>query len=186
MPVTVTKGASAPPVKANANKTTAKAAPAKEMTVTEARTAAVAQLGQLAQLPLMFTKNYADMGAIALHWPNVAGEIAKLADTNEQIAKLVDPLMQVGPYAGLIGATLPLLVQVAVNHKRVQPGAMNSVPPSTLSAQIEAGLAETELQALQLQADAERKSAEMRNSIAAQRKALADAMRDQQGATTND
>jgi hypothetical protein len=169
MTVTVAK---APPTKATANKPSGKTVAATASDVTKARTEAITSLGQFAQLPLMITKQYADVGAIELHWPKVSAEIANLAATNEQVAKIVDPMMQVGPYAGLITAVMPMLVQVLVNHGRVTPGAAGSVSPTTLSSQVEASLAETELESLTIQRDAERKSAEVRQQIAAQRKAL--------------
>jgi hypothetical protein len=133
----------------------------------------------------MITKQYADVGAVSLHWPKISEEIAKLADTNEQVASLVDPLMKVGPYAGIITAVMPFAVQIAVNHGRVTAGAMGSVPATTLSSQVETSLAQNELEALTIQRDAEQKSAQMRQEIAAARKALADSMRDQQMEATN-
>lgn len=162
----------APPVKATANRPTAAQKKA-ELTASgklTARTEAIASLGQFAQMPLMITKQFADAGAISLHWPKISEEIAKLADSNEQVAKIVDPLMQVGPYAGLIAAVMPFVVQILVNHGRVPAGAAGSVPATTLASQVEAGLAENELQALIIQRDAERKSAEVRKQIETARK----------------
>jgi hypothetical protein len=177
----------APPVKATANKSTAKqtAANKAESDIITARKEAVASLGQFAQIPLMITKQYADVGAVQLHWPKVSEEIAKLASTNDQVAKIVDPLMQVGPYAGLIAAVMPFVMQLAANHGRVTPGAAGTVSPVTLSSQVEASIAENELQALTIQRDAEQKAAAVRREIDMSRKALADAMRDQQQEATN-
>jgi hypothetical protein len=170
----------APPARTTPNKsaTAAAKASAKADDITAARTEAVTSLGQFVQLPLMITKQYADVGAIELHWPKVSAEIAKLAATNEQVAKIVDPMMQVGPYAGIITAVLPFAVQIMVNHNRVTPGAAGSVSPSTLSSQVEASLAETELQSLIIQRDAEKKAADVRKEIENQRRALADSIRD--------
>jgi hypothetical protein len=161
-----------PPVKATANKSSAagKAQIALDE-ITKARTEAVTELGQFVQLPLMLTKQYADVGAISLHWPKISGEIGKLAATNEQIAKLVDPLMTVGPYAGLITAVMPLVAQIAVNHGRVSAGVANTVPASTLSSQIETAMAQSELEALKIQRDAEKEAASVRKQIADARKA---------------
>lgn len=160
-----------PPTKATANKSAAvKKAEATKAEITSARAQAVTELGQFAQLPLMITHQYADVGAIQLHWPNVSQEIAKLADSNEQVAKIIDPLMQVGPYAGLITAVMPFAVQILVNHGRVTAGAGGSVSPTTLSSQVEASLAENELQALVIQRDAEAKAAQVRKEIETARK----------------
>lgn len=148
--------------------------------LTAKRADALNGFGQLAQVPLLALKQYADAGAVSLYWPNVAGEIAKLAETQDQIAKLVDPLIQIGPYTGLITAILPFALQIAVNHGRVTPGAMGTVPKDSLAAQVEANLANVELQALQAQLEAEKASAAVRAEIQQQRTALADAMRDVQ------
>lgn len=180
MPVNVTASAAkAPPVRSTANKPSGKPAPVTIADITEVRTEAVTALGSFAQLPLMLTGQYADMGAVTVHWPKISGEIAKLAATNEQIARLVDPLMQVGPYAGLITAVLPFAVQIGVNHGRIAPGAMGSVPAATLESQIKAEIAKSELHALQVQQEAEEQAARVRAEIDSARKALADGTRDQ-------
>jgi hypothetical protein len=164
----------APPAKATANKSTVKqtAAAKSASDITAARTEAVTALGQFAQVPLMIMKQHADVGAIDLHWKNISGEIAKLAASNEQVAKIVDPLMTVGPYAGIITAVMPLAVQILVNHGRIPAGAAGSVPATTLSSQVESAIAERELQALTIQRDAEQKSAAMRREIENARKIL--------------
>jgi hypothetical protein len=135
------------------------------------RTEAVAALGQLAQVPLMATKQFADAGAVSAYWPSVSEEIAKLAETQPAIANIIDPLMQVGPYAGLIAAVLPFVMQIGVNHGRLAAGAMGTVPADTLSAQIEAGLAKQQLEALKVQAAAEAEANAVRAEIANERKA---------------
>lgn len=173
-----------PPVKGTISTS---ARPARKIAATTAkRTEAISQLGMFAQVPLIATRQFADVGAINLHWPKISEEIAKLADQDEQVAKIIDPLLQVGPYAGLIAAVLPLVMQVAVNHGRMSPGAMGTQPKSALSAQVESALAQQELEALQIQLQAERDSAKMRKEIEDSRKAMADAMHDQQRETTDD
>jgi hypothetical protein len=144
---------------------------AKKTATLAARTEAVSTLGQFAQVPLIALKQYADVGAINLHWPRVSEEIAKLAEAHEEIARIIDPLMQVGPYAGLITAVLPMVMQIAVNHGRMAPGAMGTVPSSALSAQIETALAQQELEALRVQREAEAQAHAMRAEIENERKA---------------
>jgi hypothetical protein len=100
-----------------------------------------------------------------MHWPNVAEEVAKLADSQPAIAKFVDPLLQVGPYAGLITAVLPMVLQLMVNHGVSQPGIMGTVPKNALAAQMEASLAQVELQAMRAQAEAEEAARQMRADI---------------------
>jgi hypothetical protein len=148
----------------------AKAAkPKADSAVTKARAETLVSLGQIAQVPLIATKQFADAGAVALHWPNVAREVARLAESQPQIAKLVDPLMQVGPYAGLITAVLPFVLQLGVNHGRVPAGAMGTVPATSLAAQIETSLAKQELEALKIQFDAEKEANDTRAEIQKQR-----------------
>jgi hypothetical protein len=130
------------------------------------------------QVPLLATKQYADAGAVSLYWPKIATEVAKLAEENENIGKLIDPLMQIGPYSALIAAILPFVLQIGVNHGRFAPGSMGTVPASTLQAQIEASIAEGELENLRIQVQAEQASAVLRAEIAESRKAMADAMSD--------
>jgi len=152
-----------PPMRSSANRPAAVRTPKKGLR--EQREEAVAGFGQLAQAPLIALKQYADAGAIGLHWPNVAREVASLADSQEQVARLIDPLIKIGPYTGLITAILPLILQIGVNHNRVPAGAMGTVPAASLSAQVETAMAAIELQALQQQAEAEKAAAEMRELI---------------------
>lgn len=161
MPVT----SAPPPVHTPATR-----APSAKATAThKAREDAVGSLGQLAQVPLLAMRQYADAGALGQYWPGIAREVATLADSQEQVAQIIDPLIKVGPYAGLITAVLPLVMQIAVNHGRMAPGAMGTVPASMLSAQVETALAQEELRALQAQAEAEKAAAAMRAEIAEQR-----------------
>jgi hypothetical protein len=121
-----------------------------------------------------------------MYWPNVAQELANLADSQEQVAKFIDPLIQIGPYTGLIAAVLPLIMQIGVNHGVLAPGGMGTVPASTLSAQVETGMAEQELQALQVQLQAEKAAQALRAEIAQSRRAMVDALRDIQHEATGD
>ena len=145
-----------------------KAAPAapKQSKANKDRAEALEGLGALAQVPLIALRQYADAGAVGLYWPGVARELANLADTQEQIANLVDPLLKVGPYAALVTAVVPVILQIGVNHKIMPPGAMGTVPASLLSAQVETSLAQAELDALRLQAETERAAQAIRDEIA--------------------
>lgn len=167
MPIT-----NAPPPSTKNTSSTTKVSKADSLT--KDRAEALTSLGQFAQVPLIATKQFADAGAVSLYWPGVATEVAKLAESQPAIAKLIDPLMQVGPYSALIMAVLPFVLQIGVNHGMVSAGAMGTVPKTSLSAQVEASLAKQELEALTIQRDAERESAAVRQEIAESRKALAD------------
>lgn len=130
-----------------------------------ARQEALEGFGQLAQVPLIATKQYADAAAIGMYWPNISKELAVLAEQQPVIANFIDPLIQVGPYTGLVTAVLPLVLQVMVNHGVSQPGVMGTVPKNALSAQMEASLAQVELAAMQAQRDAELAAQKMREDI---------------------
>jgi len=156
-----------PPIRGTAGRPAAARAPKQSMR--QQREEAVAGFGQLAQAPLIALHQYADAGAIGLHWPNVAREVASLADSQEQVARLIDPLIKIGPYTGLITAILPLILQIGVNHNRVPAGAMGTVPAASLSAQVETAMAAIELQALQQQAEAEMQAQQLRDQIAKSR-----------------
>jgi len=144
-----------------------------------ARTEAINGLGQLAQVPLIAFKQYADAAVIGKYWGNVSQELATLAESDPVIAKVVDPLLNVGPYAGLVVAVLPMVVQVLVNHGITAPGAMGTVPKNALAAQMEAELAQVELAAMQAQAAAEKTAQETRNSIELARRQMTDAQASQ-------
>lgn len=164
----------APSIKQTPNRSsTAKPATTSNTTSTrKARAEAVMSLGQLGQVPLIALKQYADAGAVSLHWPKISEEIANLAETQPAIANLIDPLLQVGPYAALVTAVLPFILQIGVNHGRIQPGAMGTVPGSSLSAQIETAIAQAEAEALKLQLDAEKSSNAIRAEITKQREEM--------------
>jgi len=124
-------------------------------------------------VPLVATKQLADAAAIGMHWPKLAHEIAVLAETQEAVANVIDPLMKVGPFAGLIAAAIPLAMQLAVNHGRMKPGQMGTVPAVSLQSQMETAMAQAELQALRMQQEAEEQAARARAEIQASRDNIA-------------
>jgi hypothetical protein len=128
---------------------------------------------------LLATKQYADAGAIGLHWPNVAEELATLAESQPAIAKFIDPLIKAGPYTGLVMAILPFAAQIAVNHGRISAGAMGTQPGNSLSAQVEASLAQAEMEALSAQLAAEKAAQALRDEIRLARKQMADSLASQ-------
>src|SRR5215469_197856 len=137
MPIT----SSPPPVRTGSASRAPSAARAPKKSMTEQREEALNGFGQLAQAPLIALRQYADVGAISIHWPNISREVAGLAETQEQVARLVDPLIRIGPFTGLIAAVLPMILQIGVNHNKVPAGAMGTVPAASLTAQVEANLA---------------------------------------------
>jgi hypothetical protein len=176
----------APPLKNTTNRASSKPNATPKKSILEERTEALTGLGQLAQVPLIATKQYADAGAVGIHWPGVSKELAELAETQEEIAKFIDPLIKIGPYTGLVTAVLPLILQLAVNHGVTPAGAMGTVPANMLSAQVEASLAEQEMIALQAQLDAEKAAEEIRNKIKEQRRDMANSQASQATVVVND
>lgn len=126
---------------------------------------AVEGMFQLAGLACITFKQYADAGAIAIHTENISKEVVKIADQDERIASAIDSFLKVGPYAGLIGAVLPLVLQISVNHKMLPAdklAGMDILPPEMLEARIKTEMAQMQLEALKEQQKAEAELAKMR------------------------
>lgn len=122
-------------------------------------------LGQIAQMGLIGARQYADAGAVGVHWPNISREVATLADTDARIAAIVDPLLKAGPYTALVAAVLPLVAQIGVNHKVMPAGAMGTVSGDMLEAQIKTGIAQQELQMRKAQQEAEKELLAMTDAM---------------------
>src|ERR1700679_1838278 len=82
------------------------AKPQPPRSITAVRREGLESIGGVLILLASTAKQYADAGAVSLHWPNIADEGAKLADPNEPVARGIDALCNFGPMAGLIGAVL--------------------------------------------------------------------------------
>jgi hypothetical protein len=93
----------------------------------------------LLQIPIMGmsmigrqTKNealQADGMALAMHAPALAEAINETAKSQPQIGRALESLMKAGPYGALIGALVPLAMQLAANH-----GIMNPAPAMGIHA----------------------------------------------------
>lgn len=156
---------SAPPPPPRKTATTSKPTPPRPADKTTERSEGLQGYGQLIQAGLIGFRQYADAGALGLYFPSIADEVAKLAAIDERVASVVDPIIQGGPYTALIAAVLPMAMQLAVNHGRVKPGAMGTVPRETLSARIEANLARMQAQALREQQAAEAEAERLQEEI---------------------
>jgi hypothetical protein len=64
-----------------------------------------------------------DSATITLHAPNVAEALQQTAEQQAWLADLLDKVLQVGPYGALLGALMPVAMQVAANHGKVQPNS---------------------------------------------------------------
>lgn len=116
-----------------------------------AREEAVTGVFQLVQFACVTGGNYADAAAIGAHAENISHEIVELADVNESVAKAIDFLLTAGPYAGLVTACLPLVLQIMANHNRIPENTPGVTPPSLMKMQFEVQLKQQKL-AMQQQA----------------------------------
>jgi len=119
----------------------------------------------IGQAILIGTRQYADSGAIAIHFPKFADEIAKLAAIDERVAGWIDPIIQAGPATAAIAAALPLFMQIAVNHGWMKPGGMGTVSRETLASKVELGIAQMQAQAYREQLQAEEEAQRIRQEI---------------------
>jgi hypothetical protein len=125
---------------------------------------------QMAGLGCIIFSQFSDAGAINMHGPAISHVAAKMAQTNELMAKGLDSLLTVGPYTEIIGVTLPLVLQLLVNHK-VMPAEMvagaNVVRPEVLESQVKTQLAMQAMEAMKAQQHAEQEMAKMREEMMA-------------------
>src|SRR5215467_6843647 len=123
MPITPPK----PPERKSSNTSSrakSPAGPAKSKR--EARTENALGLLEMATAVAIFTQNYADAGALQEHSANLASAIAGIAEDKEKVADILDKA-DVGPYAELVGAAIPFLIQLAVNHNRLDINKMSGI-----------------------------------------------------------
>lgn len=78
----------------------------------------VAGLLQIPAMVLSFV-DPVDGFCVAHHAPPISGAVADLAVERPEVAAALDKVLAVGPYGALIGAVLPLVVQLAHNHGAV-------------------------------------------------------------------
>lgn len=67
-----------------------------------------------------------DAAALLLHGPTVASAINSAAQQNETLAAMLDKILAIGPWGALLGALLPLALQLAANHGLVPAGPQTS------------------------------------------------------------
>jgi hypothetical protein len=123
------------------------------------REEALTGVGKITSLLLAMRGGYADAGAIAQHGPPIAHEAAALAETDTRIASWIDYLTEAGPYMGLTMAILPLAMQLAANHGRLDasklPPESGVVSPGVLEARVKADMETTRLQFLKAAQEAQ-------------------------------
>lgn len=122
-------------------------------------------LAQVVCLPLAFTAP-ADAWAIDAATPGIADALNDLAAERPEVAAMLDRLLQAGPYGALIGAVVPLAVQLAHNHGLL-PAAMavkvGGHPKSDIIASLRA-----QADALQAQVENEEKIYEEESAASAE------------------
>lgn|SRR5262252_2168927 len=158
MPVDLSNSAVAPPRSARGQTAAVKRVSGK----LAERREAVDGIFQLAGFGCIMMRQYADAGAIGMHSPPVATELVALSEKNESIARALDYLTEAGPYAGLIVAVMPLVLQIAANHGIVKAelvGGAGIVPPAALESQVKADMARQAAEALREQQRAEQELA---------------------------
>lgn len=85
----------------------------------------------------MMGGQWADAGAISMHGPGISREAAVLSLKYEKIGNALDALANVSPFANLLGATLPLIFQLAANHKMIPAHGIPGVrDPGVLESQM--------------------------------------------------
>jgi hypothetical protein len=96
----------------------------------------------LLQIPAMAISfvNPVDGFCVAQHTPGIANAVADLAVERPEVAAALDKVLAVGPYGALIGAVLPLAVQLMHNHGMVpEPMAksMGAVPKKDIERHLQ-------------------------------------------------
>ena len=127
-------------------------------TLDELRQEALSGVLQLAQFGCLAFGDFADAGAIGVFGPPIVTETVNLAKDNEKVAEKVDLLIKVGPYAGLVAATIPFLAQLMVNRgifKAEQFGNAGVMEPEMLETQMKTQVLHRAAQARREQMEAQ-------------------------------
>jgi len=172
MPIGAPVQTGTPPAKRATPKKSGAASSQPAVTQSQARYEGLLGVGQIGSAICVMRGLFADAGAITLHWPNVSRETVQLAAQNEQIGKAVDYLISAGPYTGLLLAALPLGLQIAANHGRVDvdqvSGISGVMPPAALEAKVKAEAQQLKARLMREAQDAQAESDRLTREMAAQ------------------
>jgi hypothetical protein len=91
---------------------------------------------------LAFPSTRADAAALAMHQDPMADAIVATAEADEKFARALDRLLDTGPYAALVMATVPFIGQVLVNHGALPKGTLGTEDPAKLRGDVEQALEE--------------------------------------------
>lgn len=142
----------------------------REKTKDELRQEALNGVLQITQFGCLAFGNFADAGAIGVFGPPMANEVVDLAKENSKVAHWVDLLIEVGPYAGLVAATIPFLAQLLVNHKvfkAEQFGNAGVMEPEMLETQMKTQVLHKAAEARRQQMEAQERLRKMEEEMLA-------------------
>lgn len=137
--MTINPPVTPPPSKRNASSTPPKKTtpPDNPDQTKQDREDAVNGMWTAATMFCMMGGQWADAGAISMHGPNISREAAALSMRYEKIGNALDALANVSPFANLLGATLPLIFQLAANHKMIPAAGIPGIKdPGVLESQM--------------------------------------------------
>ncbi|SRR6266568_1055550 len=138
------------------------------LSIEEKRQEAIDGVFQIMQFGCIAFGNFADAGAIGLHGPPFGNEIVSLAGQNKFVASKVDLLIEAGPYAGIIAAGLPFVIQILANHgllKASQWANAGVVPKEQLELQMQSTIMQQQMAARQMQRDMEKEMSRLRDEM---------------------
>jgi hypothetical protein len=114
----------------------------------------------------MMGNQWADAGAISQHGPGVSKEAAALSLKYEKVGNALDALANVSPFANLLGAVMPMVMQIAANHKMVPAAALAGIgvkDPGVLESQMRV---EAQRQVVEYQKYAAQEKANLESELA--------------------
>ncbi len=86
--------------------------------------------------PELRTALLADSAAIAMYAKPIGKGAAELAVNDPRFAKVLDKVIQAGPYGVLLIPVFQLGAQLAANHKVIEPGVLGTVESDALIASV--------------------------------------------------
>lgn len=152
-----------PPAKRAASKS---AAPAKKLaeqkpidtTVKEKRLETLKGYSEILQAGFLMFGQFADAETIDIHGGPLLSAVADLGDHHEQFGATLDKADVLGPYMALAVASIPLVMQFAANHGRIDATKTSLggvVPPEQLAHRRQAKLLKAQTDMIRAQRAAE-------------------------------
>jgi hypothetical protein len=111
-------------------------------------------IAQVISAGLVMFGQFADSEAIATYAPGVCYQSAIVAEDHESFANFLDQADVATPYVALAMATIPLALQIMVNHGRIKPekaSGMGVMSPEMLETRAKARLAKRQAEMLRQQ-----------------------------------